>query len=51
MESWYGVVAHACNPSTPEAEEGVSKGGSQPGLHRQTMFQKPKANLKVLWWR
>jgi hypothetical protein len=35
-----GVVVHACNPSTKEAEVGGSRVAGQPGLHMETLSQK-----------
>jgi hypothetical protein len=53
-----GVVAHAFNPSTQEAEAGgflSSKPAwstkcvpGQPGLHRETLSQKKKKKMKGL---
>jgi hypothetical protein len=48
------VVAHAFNPSTLEAEAGISEFEStlvykvpgQPGLHRETLSQKNKKTKK-----
>lgn len=35
-----GVVSHAWNPSTPEAEAGEWKDSSQPMLHSKTLSHK-----------
>ena len=44
-----GVVAHACNPSTREAEVGGSQVRGQPGLGSETLSQnKNKTNKNVM---
>jgi hypothetical protein len=35
-----GVVTHACNSSTWEAEAGGSRAQGQPGLHSKTLYPK-----------
>lgn len=37
-EKLLGVVAHACNPSTPEAEAGEWRVPDQPGLHSEILL-------------
>jgi hypothetical protein len=37
-----GVVAHACDPSTQEAEAGGSQVQIQPWLHSEILSQKSK---------
>jgi hypothetical protein len=37
-----GVVEHACNPSTQEAEVGGCQIQGQPGLHSKTLSGKKK---------
>jgi hypothetical protein len=38
------MVLHACNPQTQEAEAGVSRLPSQPGLRSETLSQKIKSH-------
>jgi hypothetical protein len=42
------MVMHTCNPSTWEAEAGVSRDWGKPGLHSKTLFQKKKKRLRTL---
>jgi hypothetical protein len=37
-----GMIVHACNPSTQEAEAGGLQIPDLPGLHSETLFQKNK---------
>jgi hypothetical protein len=37
-----GMVTHVCNSITPEAEAGGLQIPGQPGLHRETLYQKKK---------
>lgn len=39
------MVVYTCNPSTWEAEAGGSPFRVQPGLHRETLSQKPKQTI------
>ena len=47
LTKWPGVVAHACNPSTWEAETGGSQVGGQPQLPSEALRNLVRPCFKI----
>jgi hypothetical protein len=42
------MVAHACNPTSPETDAGRFRVQGQPGLHKKTLSQKKKMLVSIV---